>query len=210
MTRTNKALIGLIAALAIGAGAQVAVQTRDDHESDATARAVWLFQPKNGAEVRAKSKDIVLAQVVSVKRGPDIVTKQPNEPSGEDRIATSRISVKVLQPYKGAYKAGQTVTLFQTGASMDDPAPPKEGKGNTATSKAQHIQLEGDPAYKAGEQYVLMLEAGPAGTQRPVSPEGRYRVDKKTGVLTGVVKNPVTNEIAGKSLKSLEKTLQSR
>jgi len=210
MTRTSKTLIGLVAALAIGASAQVAVHSGHQHDSEATARAVWLFQPKNSAEVRAKSKDIVLARVVSVKRGPDIVTKQANEPSGEDRIATSRISVQVVRSYKGADKAGQTVTLFQTGASMDDPAPPKEGKGNTATSKAQHIQLEGDPAYKVGEQYVLMLEAGPPGTQRPVSPEGRYRVNQRTGVLTGVVSNRVTKEMSGKSLTSVERTLRTR
>src|SRR3954451_10114864 len=94
MTRTSRALIGLLAALAVGAGAQVAV-TADHHESQATAKAVWLFQPKNGAQGRAKAKAIVTAEVVSVERGPDIVTRQRNEPSGEDRIATSRVTMKV-------------------------------------------------------------------------------------------------------------------
>jgi hypothetical protein len=205
MTRRIKLMIGACAALSVAGLGQVAVYTHD--HSPVTQQASWSFQPKNAKAVRDRAKAIVLAEVVSTQPGEDIVTKQPNEPGGVDRIPTTRIIVKVIKSYKGATSVGEQVTLFQTGGTTELPAAPADGK--SAQTHVQQFVLEGDPTYVSGEQYLLMLEPGPSGTLRPVSPQGRYHYDKNSGVLTGVVKDAVSNETTSKQLSSMESGLRT-
>ena len=82
--------------------------------------------------------------------------------------------------------------------------PPKR-----VNSNVQQVVLEGDPDYRAGEQYLLMLEAGPQAALRPVSPEGWYLVDSRTGALTPMVRNEVTQQLAAQQLAALEPTLRA-
>lgn len=113
-----------------------------------------------------------------------------------DRIPTRRVTVQVPTSYKGA-RAGQRLTLFQTGGTVTAPPPPaKVTKGDVAQSNVQQVILEGDPLYSAGEEYLVMIEEGPQGTMRTVSPEGRYRYDTQIGTLSPMVKNTVTSQVS--------------
>jgi len=207
MTRTTKVLVGSALALALGAGGQVAMY---HHNAPAamTVHASWTFSPKSSMELRTRAASIVLARVVAVNAGPDIITKQAAEPDGVDRIPTSRVTVSVISTYKGSASAGQRLTLFQTGGTTSLPAAPAKGD-KSATSHVQQVVLEGDPAYRKGEEYLLMLEAGPEGTLRPVSPEGRYRVDSSNGALTAMVSNEMTKQLTAQRLSALEPSLRT-
>jgi hypothetical protein len=116
-----------------------------------------------------------------------------------DRIPTQRVTLKVLRSYKGATASTQ-LTLFQTG-----------GLVSTAKAGDSHprMMLDGDPFYTTGEQYLLMLVAGPQGTVRVVAPEGRFRYTASTGALAPVVAGPVADQVNGKRLPDLQATLAS-
>jgi hypothetical protein len=200
MKRIATILVGLIAALGVGGlvAASVSHATADERPT-VTIHAVWDFHPTSLAEARNRAQSIVLAQVVSVAAGPDIVTKESGEPDGVDRIPTQRVTLKVLHSYKGV-AAGTQLTLFQTG-----------GLVSTAKVGDTHprMMLDGDPFYTAGEQYLLMLAAGPQGTVRTVAPEGRFRYTASTGALVPVVGGPVADQVKGKRLSDLQANLAS-
>jgi hypothetical protein len=206
MRRNTIVLTGAALLLTVGAGAQIAAY-HHDRPSTSVVRATWSFHPTSRQQVITRAQQIVLGKVTSITAGPPIVTAEPGEPGGVDRIPTQRITVTVVTGYKGTATAGQQLTLFQTGGSVTQQAAPAKGKA--ARSTVQQVVLEGDPAYRAGEQYLLMLEPGPAGSLRPVSPEGRYRVDAKTGSLSAMVSNPVTTAVTGQRLTALAATLRS-
>jgi hypothetical protein len=169
-----------------------------------TAHASWAFHPKSFAEARGRAKSIVLAEVTSVERGEDLVMPVEGEPNGEDRIPTQQVTLKVLKGYKGGAKAGQTLTLFQTGGTVLPPPPPEGTK--EAVTDVQQVILEGDPLYQQGEKYLLLLEPGPKGMLRTISPEGRYR-HQQNDTLSPMVDNEVTREVRGKTLASIERSL---
>src|SRR3954454_13457619 len=73
----------------------------------ATLHASWAFHPKTLRETQDRAQSIVVAEVVSVKACPAIVSKVPSEPNGEVRLPTQRITVRVLKSYKGTAAAGQ-------------------------------------------------------------------------------------------------------
>lgn len=203
MTWKIKLLIGAVVLSAAGVVGQMAVY--GTQEPTATMHASWVFHPASLREARDHATVIVLAQVASVRPGEDIVTQQPGEPDGVDRIPTQRVTVKVITSYKGGAKAGEHLTLFQTGGTVLPPAP---AKGEHATSHVRQLVLEGDPLYAVGQQYLLMLEPGPQGLLRIISPEGRYLYDKSSGGLTAMVPGPVADEMKGKRLTTLENTLR--
>jgi hypothetical protein len=204
MTRKFKILIGAAALLAAGLVVQLAVYT--NQEPVATTHASWTFHPATLREARDHAKTIVFAQVVAVGRGEDIITAQSGEPDGFDRIPTQRVTIEVITSYKGNAKAGERLTLFQTGGQLLPAAP---AKGTQADTHIPQMILEGDPLYVAGEQYLLMLAPGPQGLLRTISPEGRYRHDKRTGQLTAMVPGPVANEMKDKRLNTLESILRA-
>jgi hypothetical protein len=205
MTWRLKLLIGAVVVLAVGIVGQLAIYRHQPTALPMTAS--WTFHPTTLREARDRAQSIVLAKVVSVRRGDDIVTQQSGEPDGVDRIPTQRITVEVVKAYKGPVAAGQELTLFQTGGTVLPPAP---AEGHHATTRVQQLVLEGDPRYEADEQYLLMLEPGPQGTLRTVSPEGRYRYAKGSEALTPMVKGAVASEVKDKRLSGLESTLRGQ
>ena len=168
------------------------------------SEASWVYHPKNLAEARAKADTIVEGQVVSVSRGADIVTAAPGEPNNEDRIPTQHIQLKVSKVQKGNAKQGQVLDLFQTGG-LSVPTEQPKGKGDERV-QTHIVILSGDPLYQVGEQYVLLLEDGPNGMKRPISPEGRYKIEAN-GTVTPVVDNEVTTSVKGKALTELERQI---
>jgi hypothetical protein len=139
--------------------------------------------------------------------------------------------VKVAKSYKGGAQVGQTLTLFQTGGDVKVPSGqahpagggPKElptdkkdgmvdpasfGPAQRGGSQISRFFLDGDPEYKAGERYVLLLEPSiSADLLQTVSPEGRLKVEKD-----GTVKSTdphgdkaAVREVNGKKLDEVEK-----
>jgi hypothetical protein len=164
--------------------------------------ASWAFKPKNLTEAQAKAHTIVQGEVVSVSAGPDIVTKAPGEPNNEDRIPTQQIKLKVNKVEKGNAKVGQIVDVFQTGG-IAAPSGQPDGKQG-ARIETHLVLLSDDPLYKTGEQYLLMLEDGPKGLLRTISPEGRFRIESN-GSVTPMVDNEVTAVVKGKQVSELER-----
>src|SRR6478672_2961931 len=95
---------------------------RLDH-NPVQGHATWYFMPQSFGDVVNRANTIVEVQVLSVAAGPDIVTKLPQEPGGEDRIPTEQITVQVQGVDKGRSAAGQQLTIFRTGG--DHPTFPK-------------------------------------------------------------------------------------
>jgi hypothetical protein len=169
-----------------------------------TMTASWKHRPASVDEARDLAKAVVQAEVVSVRPDADLVVPAAGEPTGEDRIPTQRVQVRVTKAHKGAVQTGQTLEIFQVGGKLLPTAPPDGKQG--ARIEAKQLILEGDPLYKAGEQYVLMLEDGPRGTLRPVAPEGRFKIERG-GAVSAVVDNDATKPVHGKSLAELERKL---
>jgi hypothetical protein len=166
--------------------------------------ASWVFKPKDLNEAQAKAKTIVQGQVISVTRGADIVTPAKGEPDGEDRIPTQHIQFRVDAVQKGAAKVGQVLDLFQTGGLA---APTGQPDGKQGARVQTHlVLLSGDPLYQVGEQYLLLLDDGPRGMQRPISPEGRYKIESN-GTVTPVIDNEVTAPVKGKPVDVLRRAV---
>lgn len=180
------AALGTLGVISTGQAKSPAVTERPT----VTINAVWEYKPASLAEARAKAEQIVAVKVVSVTAGPDIVTPAKGEPDGVSRIPTQRVVVSVQRTFKGSGKAGQQLTLFQTG-----------GVVSTAVAGDTHPRMvvDGDPFYAAGEQYVLMLVPGLPGTMRIISPEGRYKVDAK-GNLTSAAHGTVADQVKAQGL----------
>lgn len=161
-------------------------------DQDAHLDWVWRFRPQTFQAGRARASLIVLADIAAVERGPDLVGTHPEEPTGETRYGTHRITLNVLKVYSGQATPGQPLTLYQTGGRSDtDPRP--------------LFALE-NPAYRQGERYVLLLEsAGEEDLFRIIAPEGRYRIGQ--GGVSPMVDNAVTRELRGKPLQYLEQRL---
>jgi len=147
--------------------------------------ATWLYHPKTLGEAKAKASDVVVARVVAVEAGPDIVVPVQGEPSGEDRIATQRIKVEVTKSLKG--KSSSTLTIFHTGTDTQF--------------------IEGDPAYQVGESYVFFLEpkADEPGTHLMIAPEGRYRVVNNK--LEAVTHDGIAAQMHSKSVAEFERAV---
>lgn len=168
-----------------------------------TVHASWAFAPKSFAEARKQAQATALVEVLAVKRGEDLVMAAKGEPTGEDRIPTQRVELRVLKLIDGGLE-GEQFTLFQTGGLREaPPAPDTEGdKKQVLRTSEQFIWLEGDPAYKPGERYLLLVEPGPEGLLRTISPEGRYRLQRDNTVVP-MVDNELTRSVRGKSVDTL-------
>ena len=176
-------------------------------EPTLTMTASWKHRPASVEEARDLAKAIVRAEVVSVAPDADLVVPAAGEPTGEDRIPTQRVQVKVTKGYKGAVRDGQTLQIFQVGGKLLPTTPPDGKQG--ARVEAKQLVLEGDPPYKVGEEYVLMLEDGPRGALRPVAPEGRLKIERG-GTVTAMVDNDATKAVQGRGLAELERKLDKK
>jgi hypothetical protein len=202
----TKRLIWLPAvALGLALAGQAAVYRAE--EPTLTMTASWRHRPASVDEARDLAKAVVRAEVVSVQPDADLVVPAAGEPTGEDRIPTQRVQVRVTKTHKGPVQDGQTLQLFQVGGKLLPTTPPDGKQG--ARVEAKQLVLEGDPPYKAGEEYVLMLEDGPRGTMRPVAPEGRFRVEPG-GAVAAMVDNAATKPVHGKGLAELERKLDKK
>jgi hypothetical protein len=145
--------------------------------------ATWIYHPQNVAEAKAKASEVVVARVVSVEAGPDIVVPVKDEPSGEDRIPTQRINVEIVRSLKG--QSSGTLRIFHTGTNTQF--------------------IEGDPGYTAGETYLMFLEpkADEPGTHLMIAPEGRYRVVRNK--LEALTHDGIATQLHGKDLAAMER-----
>lgn len=180
----------LTLSLVAQANARGGEQQAEDHNH--ALHFTWEFYPKSFREARDKATLAVLADVVAVERGPDIVVPVKGLPNDEDRVPMQHVTVKVAKTYRGGAVTGETVALAQTGG------------GNVGFS-------EDSPTYRVGERYVLLLRPGRPDMYRIVSPEGRYRITAQGLVEPMRVADPNNPAIAqlrgGKTLEVLESLL---
>jgi len=175
-----------------------------------TLHPSWAYNPRTMQEGGAKAQNIVHAEVVRVDRGKDIVTRLPEEPSGEDRIPTQLITVKVLKSLKGSLREGQLVQMFQTGGVvLPQVGPDGPKKEEARVLGARQVVLEGDPPYQVGEQHLLLLDQGPETLLKTIAPEGRFKVERD-GTVTPTIENEATKGLKGRPLAELEKLVLSR
>jgi hypothetical protein len=169
--------------------------------------ASWHYKPRSIAETRNTAQAIVEAEVVSVQRGADIVTKTPGEPGDEDRIPTQEVTLKVLKAHKGSAKVGDTIQLFQTGGLQVPQTLGGEPPKDQVRIQAKKVILEGDPLYQVGEQHLLMLDQGPRGLMKTIAPQGRFKIERN-GTVTPAVDDEVTAPLRGKGLAELQRQVQ--
>lgn len=112
-----------------------------NNQSSPPAHASWLDQPKNLGEAKNKASDIVLAKIIKIEKGPDLVVSVKGEPSGTDQVPTQRITLEIQERYKG--DGPKKLVLFKTGGD--------------------EWHLEGDPPYNKGDSELLFF---PSRTSR--------------------------------------------
>lgn len=164
-----------------------------DEHAQSTWHGTWKDTPRSLAETEKLASDIVIAEVGSIEKGPDIVVAAAGEPNGVDVIPTQRITLKVQESMKGS---ANEVVVFHTGDGVQF--------------------IPGDPSYAVGERYVLFLtpkgdETGSRGkvsTHRVVSPEGRYLVGKDE-TLTTFSDMDFAKSFNGKALGHLKSSVKA-
>lgn len=145
---------------------------------------VWHHNPTSVEEAIDLGSVVVRATVVKVQRAGEIVVPAPAEPGGVDRIATETVMLRTREVFKGSVPA--TFVVFRTG-----------GPG---------ITVEGDPAYRVGQQYVLVLSSQrPDGRWVLVSPEGRYQI--RSGKVYAISDQPGVAKVNGRSYDAFRTTV---
>lgn len=158
--------------------------------------ASWAETPKSLEETAGLARMVVLGRVTRVRRGEDLVVRNPDLPAGEDRIPTEVVTIRLERTYKGPDGGGppETIELFRTGLS-------------TGTDQ---LSVVDDPPYAPGEQYVLFVTGGPelrvdGASQRllrVVSPEGRYQV--RGGAMEPAARHGFAAGFRGRRLQDFE------
>src|SRR3990172_4974786 len=71
--------------------------------------------PRESFEEMVNQADlIVLADVMSVRQGPDFISSTGDqEPAHVGRVPTQRVTLNVVKVYQGDAAPGQTLTLYQ-------------------------------------------------------------------------------------------------
>ncbi|MCI0397413.1 MAG: hypothetical protein L0332_29425 [Chloroflexi bacterium] len=203
MKKLNLFVFCGVAVLAATFAVQLAAINLNAPKSNAVAS--WVYHPDSFETAVGDADLIVLANVVAVEAGNDIVhNARGHEPEGEVRIPTQRITIEVVEAYKGETKAGEQLVLFQTGGERSEIVAQDEERNQEINSPV--MILEGDPLYEVGEQYLLLLVPGPDNLLRSISPEGRYLVEQD-GSLTPMVTNEATDTVRGKTVGELESLL---
>lgn len=171
--------------------------------------------PKNLREVIRKSQEVVLADVIRVSQGPDFVAPIDGHADEFHRVPSQRIIVQVIKSYNGNTKPGQTLTLYQDSTGITEARP-----GPNENPEKIFLQVEGNPLYKVGEQYLLALrlvsipneikqyqpETWEENLMIPTFMEGRILVgkDRSVNVAGAPGENDVVRAINGKRLENLE------
>ena len=179
----NKVLVGT--SLALGALLVTQVVINNSKPLPHRYHASWINNANTAQEGVDQSDHVVGADVVSLAKGPDIVIATPAEPSGQDSIPTTVVTLSVTKKYKGNKSVGEIIHLLQTGSGSDaviSPAPPEadetlnikstspvtgknkrpdgqtKGSPPSSNSETRSTILEDDPPYQIGEKYILFLK----------------------------------------------------
>ncbi|MQA24371.1 MAG: hypothetical protein GEU94_02630 [Micromonosporaceae bacterium] len=147
---------------------------------------VWHNQPTSVGQAVDLAAVVVRATVVDVRQAPDVVVPAKAEPGGVDRVATQAVTLRTKEVFKGSMPA--TFTVSRTGGP--------------------NIVVEGDPAYRTGQQYVLALQSQrPDGRWVLVSPEGRYQV--RAGKVYAISDVPGVAKVNGRSYDQFRATVEN-
>jgi|GEM_PF-3299617 len=146
--------------------------------------AIWHYNPTSAKEAYALGSAAVVATVLRVEQAQDIVVPASGEPEGVDRIPNQTVTLRVNEVLKG--QVGKTLKLFHTGTD--------------------ERFADGDPAYRAGEKYVLFVLPRDDGRWVLVSPEGRYSLENNT--MRPISEKPGVAEVSGMSLDSFRALLK--
>lgn len=208
-----------LGAVLVGQASYLAVSMRTQPRP--TYFASWQFKPESLEDASKLADQEVLARVVGVRRAADLVTEAQGEPGGQDRIPVEVVTLRVEKSYKGGQP--ETIEVFHTGSTASRgqrqaPSPPPGTLRPAAASRTptddetRTTWLEGDPPYQQGEQYLLLLASGPTvnvdgkpvATKRPVSPEGRFRVQSDGNLEPMSTRTDFANRLRGRPLREAE------
>lgn len=198
-----RALASVAVAAAISVAIAVGVRSQtglahgvDGPTSEGALGVSWALEPASVSELAESSRALVEAEVLSAEPGT------PYEfYSGDERIVrpTELIHVRVTEVLEG--QAPAELTLF------------KVGNASTVPAGEEGVHLEGDPAYKPGQTYVLFVrrrlnDEGTGlnrdGTWLPAAPEGRL-VERRDEKLHPFVDTPVAEELDGKTAEQVDR-----
>ncbi len=138
--------------------------------------ASWVDNAATLKDGHAQSDHVILAEVVGLRKGPDLVVPAAGEPTGEDRIPTTIVSLSVKKTYKGT--AAGMVELMQTGHSTDAlqvPAPadvsPIPAPGGSGSSGGRDGDNDNDVDHHGkGKGHQKGSRAAGMSTQSPPKP----------------------------------------
>lgn len=227
--RVDRWLAGSFMGLVVLLAAQVLIANRAAGDAETIWIADWAENPESVEEAVESAEQIVIGQVTRVQPGEDIVFRAEELPGGEDRIPTEIATLRVEKSLKaGRGGPPQTIEVFRTGGTIgtppsqrgnrppEDPPEGAERPDRPSPPGDRTVKLNGDPPYERGERYVLMLKPGPemraAGrairTQRPISPEGRYRVTRGGQIEPVSERAEFARELRGRSLDAFERQIE--
>ena len=158
------------------------------------ATASWVNLASSLDDAKRLSDVVIVGHVDRTESADDIVVPARGEPSDVDRVGAEIVRVVVDRTYKG--NAQGAIQLFHTkldtgaGALPAPRAASASPPANRATppppteTETRRVLLDGDPPYRAGEQYVLFLTQGPklkqngvdVPTYAVIAPEGRFLI----------------------------------
>jgi hypothetical protein len=162
-----------------------------DPDRPSNAFAEWENNPRNLSQATTMADQIVVGMVTGAQRGQAYTTAVQGEPGGQVSYPTQNVTIRVSEAVKGAAREGGVVTVERLGDA------------------AGCFRVEGEPAYVAGQQYLLLLENGRGG--RPshvISPAGRYQVTANNS-LRAVEHTSVSDDLAGQKLNQVVNRLQA-
>lgn len=227
--RVDRWLVGCVTALALLLAAQVLAAGRMAGDVESVWIADWAENPESVEEAVESAEQVVVGQVVRVRPGEDLVVEAEGLPDGVDRVPTEIVTLRVEKSLKaGRGGPPQTVEVFRTGGTIGTPPsqrgnrPPEEPPEGVERPDRpdppgdRTVKLNGDPPYATGERYVLMLKPGPEmrvngramRAQRPVSPEGRYRVTRGGQIEPVSERAEFARELRGRSLEAFEQQIE--
>lgn len=154
--------------------------------------AEWENQPQNLNQAAGQAAQIVVGTAQGVAQGQPYTNDVQGEPGGGVTYPTQNVTIRVDEAVKGPAREGGVVTIERLGDA--------EGC----------FRVAGDPPYKAGQQYLLLLEDGRGG--RPahtISSAGRYEIGLDKAVQA-MEDNPVAQDIARQKLDQVLTRLKGR
>jgi hypothetical protein len=191
------AAAGLLLLLALQGGAQGPLPSGGgghDHASHSHAgagiRPTWAMRATSVDQLANRAPVAVVAEVNSVRPGPELADDSKAHPGLG--LPTERISFNVREGVYG--DVPETFDLFRVGSAS--------------------LAIEGDPAYKPGERYLLFVEPRVDGTgQReigtyvPISPDGRLRVAE--GRVNPTIDGDLGQRLRGRPLAEVKSEARS-